>query len=80
MRPKNFERTLRALVRRSPFRPFTVELVSGARNKVDHPESLVFRGGLALFISSQGVPTLFDHENVPQLIGRTNHFAIGRIR
>ena len=72
MLPRNFDRTLRALVRRSPFRPFTVELVSGTGIKVDHPEALVFRGGLAVFISSQGVPTLFDHENVSQLIGTSD--------
>jgi hypothetical protein len=72
MLPKNFERTLRALVRRAPFRPFTVELVSGARIKVDHPEALVFRGGLAVYINTQGGPTLFDHESVSQLIGKTD--------
>jgi len=72
MLPQNFERSLRALVRRTPFRSFTVELVSGARIEVDHPEALVFRNGLAVFISAQGVPTLFDHESVSQLNGTTD--------
>lgn len=75
MLPENFERTLRALARRTPFRPFTVELVSGSRIEIDHPEALVFRGGLAVFLSSTGVPTLFDHESVSQLIGATDQAA-----
>ena len=75
MLPKNFERTLRALVRRKPFRPFSVEFVSGARINVDHPEALVFRGGVAVYLSSKGVPTLFDHEGVSELIGATDGTA-----
>jgi hypothetical protein len=65
---QNLEWSLRALVRRTPFRPFTVELVSGPRIKVDHPEALVFRKGMAVFISARGVPILFDHESVSQVI------------
>ena len=65
----NFDRALRALVKRSPFRPFTVELVSGDRIEVDHPEALVFRSGVAVYISPDGCPTVFDHEGVSQVIG-----------
>lgn len=68
---ESFERSLRAMVRRSPFRPFTVELVSGDRIEVDHPEALVFRGGVAVYVSPEGHPVLFDHESVSQLIGET---------
>jgi hypothetical protein len=75
MLSEDFERTLRALVRRTPFRPFTVELVSGARIEVDHPEAMVFRGGVAVFIDAHGVPTLFDHEGVSQVIGATDQAA-----
>jgi hypothetical protein len=69
MRKEAFERSLKAMVKRTPFRPFTVELVSGDRVKVDHPEALVLRAGVAVFVSAAGVPTLFDHEGVSQLIG-----------
>jgi hypothetical protein len=69
MDAKHFERTLRAFQRRAPYRAFTVELVSGNRFQVDHPEALVLRGGVAVFIAADGVPTLFDHESVCQLIG-----------
>jgi hypothetical protein len=72
MRSKAFEQSLRAMVRRKPFQSFTVELVSGDRIRIDHPEALVFRGGVAVFLSAAGVPTLFDHESVSQLTGATN--------
>jgi hypothetical protein len=69
MSPEHFERTLRSFQRRTPFRPFTVEIVSGHRIEVDHPEALVLRGGVAVFIASDGTPTPFDHESVSQMIG-----------
>ena len=71
MTGESFEKSLRALVRRRPFQPFTVELVSGDRFEVDHPEALVYRGGLAVYVTPEGVPTLFDYEGVSQLIGAT---------
>ncbi len=64
-----FERSLRAFQRVSPFRPFTVALVNGDRFQVDHPEALVLRDGVAVFIAAGGVPTLFDHTSVSQLVG-----------
>ena len=64
-----FERSLRAFQRRTPFRPYTVALVNGDRVQVDHPEALVMRGGVAAFVSAGGVPTLFDHSSVSQLVG-----------
>ena len=69
MTPDHFDRTLRALQRRKPFRPFTVELVSGDQFQVDHPEALVLRDGVAVFIAAGGTPVLFDHESVSQMIG-----------
>jgi hypothetical protein len=64
-----FERSLRAFQRRTPFRPFTVALVDGDRVQVDHPEALVLRDGLAVFVAAGGTPTLFDHASVSQLVG-----------
>lgn len=69
MTPENFERVIRAFRRRAPFRPFTVEFVSGERVAVDHPEALVLRGGVAVYLSPEGVPTLFDHESVSEVVG-----------
>jgi len=68
MDASNFERTLRACQRRTPFQPFTVTLVNGDRFQVDHPEALVLRDGVAVFIAAGGVPTLFDRESVSQVI------------
>ncbi len=69
MEAGQFERTLRAFQRRVPFRPFTVALVNADRFQVDHPEALVLRDGVAVFIAAGGVPTLFDHTSVSQVIG-----------
>jgi hypothetical protein len=63
----SFERCLRAFQRRTPFRAFTVSFVNGERVVVDHPEALVVRGGVAVYVSSGGAPTLFDHESVCEL-------------
>jgi hypothetical protein len=65
----NFDRSLRDFQRRSPFKAFTVELVSGHRFQVDHPEALVLRDGVAVFVAKGGVPVLFDHEGVSQILG-----------
>jgi hypothetical protein len=67
MEADNFDRTLDAFKRRSPFRPFTVALVNGDRFEVDHPGALVVRDGVAVYIGAGGVPILFDHEGVSQL-------------
>ena len=72
MTRENFERVLQAFQRRTPFRPFTVEFVSGERVSVDHPEALVLRGGVAVYISPEGVPTLFDHEGVSEVVAATS--------
>jgi hypothetical protein len=69
MTATNFERVLESLHKRTPFHPFTVEFVSGAQIVVDHPEALVMRGGVAVYLSKAGVPTLFDHEGVCRVDG-----------
>lgn len=62
----SFDETILAFKRRTPFRPFTVSLVNGDRVDVDHPEAL---DGVALFVGLGGVPAVFDHEGVAQVIG-----------
>jgi len=66
---ENFDETLRAFRRRTPFRPFTVVLVNGDRFEVDHPDALVVRDGMAIYVAPGGVPVLFDHEGVSQVVG-----------
>ena len=69
MTTDHFDRSLRAFQQRRPFQRFTVELVSGDRIQVDHPEALVVRDGVAVYIARGGVPSLFDHESVSQFVG-----------
>lgn len=68
MTTEHFQTTIRAFQRRSPFQPYLVELVSGDRVRVDHPEALVLRGGVAVYLSADGAPSIFDHEGVSQVI------------
>jgi hypothetical protein len=60
----HFQTTIRAFQRRTPFRACVVELLSGDRVQVDHPEALVIRGGVAVFENAVGAPVIFDHEGV----------------
>ena len=71
----HFQTTIRAFQRRAPFRPYIVELVSGDRIAVDHPEALVVRGGVGVFVSASGAPTIFDHEGVSQIIAGSGETA-----
>ena len=48
---------------------FTVDLNGGQRFEVDHPEALIIRDGVALFMAPGGIPYWFDHESVNQIIG-----------
>ena len=75
MTAEHFERIVRSSQKRVPFRSFAVELVSGSRIEVDHPEALVFRGGVAVYVSAGGVPTLFDHDSVAQVTDATGQRA-----
>ena len=68
MTAEDFQTTIRAFQRRAPFRPYIVELVSGDRVRVDHPEALVIRGGVGVFVAASGAPTIFDHEGVSQIL------------
>jgi len=73
MKETNFQHSLQAFVRRRPFRPFTVELVSGNRFVVDHPEALALRGPVAVFIDVEGKYSLFDSTGVSQLTEVTDN-------
>lgn len=72
MKEQSFVVTLRALLRRRPFRPFAVHLMNGSSIIVDHPEALVLRAGAAVFVDRHGVPAWFDEESVAQIRGARN--------
>lgn len=58
METDSLERILRALNRRRPCVPFLVEFVNGEKTEVDHPEALVVRGGVAVYLVADGTPYL----------------------
>jgi hypothetical protein len=67
MTADNFDRTLRAFQRQLPFRSFTVELVSGHRFQIEHPEALVIQSGVGVHVARNREITLFDHEGVSRV-------------
>ena len=69
MQAENSDHILKTLKGRTPYRPFTVALVNGDRFEVDHPDALVVRDGVAVYIGAGGIPVLFDREGVGQFIG-----------
>jgi hypothetical protein len=69
MEADNFEQSLNAFKTRTPFRPFTVALVNGDRFEVDFPAALLVRDGVAVYLAAGGVPVIFDHEGVSQIVG-----------
>jgi hypothetical protein len=72
MTADHFEKTLQAYQRRRPFRSFRVRFVSGEHIDVDHPEAVVIRASVGVYVSAKGVPTLFDHESVSEVLGETS--------
>src|SRR5262245_60768452 len=62
MSPETFVATIATYRDRRPFRPFTVELVSGRRVEIDHPEAILVREGTAAALLPGGVPVIFDWE------------------
>jgi hypothetical protein len=72
MAPNTFDGTLKAFQQRVPYRPFTVVLVNGDRFEVDFPNALVVRDGTAIFVQPGGIPVIFDHEGVNQIVGDLN--------
>jgi hypothetical protein len=73
MNEDTFERSLRAYCQGQPFKPFLVELASGAQLTIDHPEALVYRGRAAMYVDREGNFTLFDNEGVTQLADITGN-------
>jgi hypothetical protein len=68
MTQAHFDELFGHLIERSPFHPFTVELLSGQRFEVDHPRAMIVRDGVAVFLQPGGIPVWFDHESVGQIV------------
>jgi hypothetical protein len=57
-----------AFARRRPFKPFLIELVSGDRIRVAHPEAVVVRGPFLYFVGPGYQSRLFVSTDVCQLL------------
>jgi len=64
-----FTGTIQAFRRRNPYRPFTVVTMSGSRQEIDFADAIVVRDGVAIYAAPRGIPIIFDHESVDQVIG-----------
>ncbi len=73
---KRFEAHLRKLWRQIPFRPFTVELVSGTKVKVVHPEAMTVHRGRGVYIDPKGDVWVFDDD----VVSRVTESGNGRLR
>ncbi len=66
---ETFAGTIRAFKHRAPFRPFTVVTMSGGRYEIDYADAILERDGVALFAGPGGIPVIFDHEGVSEVVG-----------
>jgi hypothetical protein len=69
MTTEDFDNALRTLNEVRPFRAFEIELNTGARVVVDRANSLATRLGVAVYLAAGGVPHLFNHDDVNQIVG-----------
>jgi hypothetical protein len=75
MEAEAFERSLRAFSRRKPFQPFIVEMVSGTTLQIEHPEALIFRSRVAVYVDKDNEITHFDNTGVSKITSRTDASA-----
>jgi hypothetical protein len=68
MTADNFDRIFQELQQQRPFRVYTVELHGGRRFEIDSPLALVVRDGVAVFVAPGGIPIVFDHDSINQVI------------
>ncbi len=69
MEKENFGKLLRALSHRKPFRSYIVEFLNGEKIDVDHPEALIVRAGVAVYLAADGTPAWFDNLSVSRVVG-----------
>ena len=67
MTAEQFEQSLRDLLRREPFQPFTVEYTHGDRFAIDSPDHVALSGGAAGYLGAD-VVYFFDHTNVSRFL------------
>ena len=68
MTREDFACIITTLWRLRPFRPFTVELLTGQRVEVDRADALIYREGTAVFVGPGPAFYLFFHDSVTQIV------------
>jgi hypothetical protein len=68
MDTKVFQRALQAFTKRRPFKPFVIELASGDRLLVKHPEAVYTSGELIIITEPSRRGRLFQSSSVCQLL------------
>ena len=69
MNRQSFQNAIDRLLAETPFRPFTIETVTGTKYEIDHPSAVATRDGTAIYILPGGVPVWFDGQSVASIIG-----------
>jgi hypothetical protein len=69
MRAEQFDSTVRALVERRPFRPFTIVQMNDDNYQFDYPLAITMRDGFAMHLAPGRIPVFMDHDGVSQIIG-----------
>jgi hypothetical protein len=68
MTQESFEAVVRTHLDIRPFRVFTVELNTGKRIEIDHPQALAMKDRVVAFIGPGGYPHWFDCTSVHQIL------------
>jgi hypothetical protein len=68
MRQETFAASLRSFCNRQPFRPFFVQLVTGERLFVPHPETISLRENVAIYYTPLRQYHLFDASSVCRVL------------
>jgi hypothetical protein len=68
MTPQHFTTALWGYTHRRSFKPFFIELASGDRIFITHPEAVILRGELWEYVSPTERHHVFESEGVIQLL------------
>jgi hypothetical protein len=71
MKRELFIRILRVFHKRKPFRPYTIELTSGARLEINHPEAVTLEEEVIVVQSSRGFRSVCEYGSVVRFLDMT---------
>ncbi len=71
MTSENFARAWKGFSERQPFRPFTLELASGSRIEINHPEAVTFDEELIICKATRGIRSVIECASVVRFIDAT---------